>query len=109
VTRALRLYGAVLDAALGNPCLYRSASAAERAAGAAALTQQLELAKDAGLLAPLPREVQHQLDKKNKQYLSSQKGASAVTGALLHGVYEELTSVETCVENFESQLEELQD
>jgi hypothetical protein len=107
VTRALRLYGAVIDAALGNPCLHKAATATERAAGAAALTQQLELAKDYGLLAPLPREVQHQLDKNNKQYLSSQKGASAVIGALLHGVYGELTSVETCVENFESQLEEL--
>jgi hypothetical protein len=108
VTRALHLYGAVLEAALGNPCLYKSATATERAAGAAALTQQLELAKDADLLAPLPRVVQHQLDKNNKQYLSSQTGASAVIGALLHGVYEELESIVFYVDAFTRKLGELQ-
>jgi hypothetical protein len=89
--RALRLYGIVLDAALKHPCVLKASSAEARAVGAEQLAQQMEVSKAAGTLAPLPRQVQQQLDKRHhKQYLGSVKGATAVIGALLGNVNEHL-------------------
>jgi hypothetical protein len=56
--RAMRLYGTVLAAALSHPCLNVSASAEERSAGAAQLSQQLDRLQAAGELVLLPDVVQ---------------------------------------------------
>jgi hypothetical protein len=102
------LYGTVLDAALSNPCLFKSSSAEARAAGAEQLARQLALDKAAGLLLPFPERVQHQVDKNNRQYIGSQKGAAAVIGGLLGDVGKHLDLIETPLDEFTRGIEQVQ-
>jgi hypothetical protein len=108
LARAVRLYGTVSDTALSNPCLFKSTAAEVRAAGAEQLARQLALHKAAGLLLPLPQRTQHQVDKNNRQYIGSQKGAAAVIGGLLGDVGKHLNLIECALDGFSSREEQVQ-
>jgi hypothetical protein len=91
--RAMRVYAAVLDAALGHPCLSDFASTQERRVAAAQLMQQLQQLCAAGEVVVLPDSVQQQLQGGGPEaYLAllhsmeSADVAAAVIGGLLGNV-----------------------
>jgi hypothetical protein len=83
LARAVRLHSTVLDAAFSHPCLNNSATDEARAAGAAQLKQQLDLAKHERLLTPLPSPLQQQFDCGDEGFLSTAGGAAAAIAAVL--------------------------
>jgi hypothetical protein len=105
---AVRLYGTVIEAALSNPCLFKSSTAEARAAGVQQLARQVKLSTADGTLATLPRQVQQQLDKGNWQYLGSAKHSPKVIGALLGNLNEHFDSFDWLCNRFETALISLQ-
>jgi hypothetical protein len=108
LARTMRLYGAVLQAALGHACFSAAASAEAREAGAAQLAQQLALPKNARVLSKLPQPFRVQLQQGGRQYLSTPKGAAAVIGELLSDDAFPLTEAAGCCQWLRQQLGVLQ-
>jgi hypothetical protein len=93
VARAVRLHSTVLDAAFSHPCLDASATDEARAAGAAQLKQQLQLAKKESslwLFATLPSPLQQQFHSGDERFLSTADGAAAAIAAVLEDQEQQL-------------------